>query len=174
MGFLARLFGRRETPPAPSQQPAQIYLDLRMRALRFTPQEAGVGDVGSDQPLAILMETGHPQGVTVTLAGMADGTTSLYFSNGGGIIGGGQHEPVAAATEAWLEQAKQFLPSLSATTQFPLPATGMTRFYVVLADRIVASEEVAENDLGYQRHALSPLFHGGQNVITQVRLHSSR
>jgi hypothetical protein len=38
--------------------------------------------------LALLMETGYPEAVA-TLVAVADGTSSLYFSNGGGFIGVG-------------------------------------------------------------------------------------
>jgi hypothetical protein len=48
-----------------------------------------------------LMEM-RMSGVTVSLAAVADGTTSLYFSNGGGIIGGGEHESVRAANRKLL------------------------------------------------------------------------
>jgi len=50
---------------------------------------------------ATLMEM-RMSGVTVSLAAVCDGTTSLYFSNGGGIIGGGGHESVRAANRKLL------------------------------------------------------------------------
>lgn len=38
----------------------------------------------------------------VSLVAVAEGSTSLYFSNGGGIIGGGEHERVRAANRKLL------------------------------------------------------------------------
>ena len=35
---------------------------------------------------------------TATLVGLADGTTSLYLSTGGAVIGGGEHPQVAGYT----------------------------------------------------------------------------
>ena len=54
------------------------------------------------------METGHPGG---TLLGIADDTTSLYFSNGGEAIGAGAHATVADANRRWLDTRLPFLKS---------------------------------------------------------------
>ena len=48
-----------------------------------------------------VMETGYPNGVA-SLVCLRDGTTSLYTSTGGGIIGGGAHDPVVRANHALL------------------------------------------------------------------------
>ena len=173
MGILGALFGgkKSKTTSAEVKSPADVYLGLRSKALTVQPEMIGVPADGS--LLAILMETVQ-SGAVVTLVGMADGTTSLYFSNGGGIIGSGQHEPVAVATKAWLARAAaEFASSMTATTEFPLPAPGQARFYLVYADRVLTAEAV-ENHLGYNRHPLSLLFHEGHKVINQVRLHSPR
>jgi hypothetical protein len=114
------------------------------------------------------METGYPEAVA-TLVAVVDGTSSLYFSNGGGLIGAGTHAPVAEANRRWLEKGREFLPQLSAITDPPLPAEGLTQFVAVTPEGLrgaVAPEE----ELGQGRHGLSPLFYGGQDVITQIRL----
>ena len=58
------------------------------------------------------METGY-DAVTVTLFALSDGTTSLYFSNGGGVIGGQGYEAVRRANEAFLNQANHSLQHLT-------------------------------------------------------------
>src|ERR687898_1781909 len=91
-----------------SYEPADVYLGLRGQALALT-RELLDPETASDGPvLALLMETGYPEAVA-TLVGLADGTTSMYFSNGGGMIGAGQHEDVAAATHRWLELGQQVI-----------------------------------------------------------------
>ncbi len=119
--------------------------------------------------LALLMETGYPEGVA-TLVGVVDGSASLYFSNGGGVIGAGHHAEVARATRRWLESATDILERLAAWDDDPrLPGEGLTQFVAVTPDGLrgaVAPEE----ELGEERHELSPLFHAGHDVITQIRL----
>jgi hypothetical protein len=159
------LFGRkrgREQEP-----PAEVYLGLREQVLRLTSDQ--LGGVPADAPiLALMMETGYPEAVA-TLVGVADGTASLYFSNGGGFIGAGTHASVAEANQRWLETGIAFLPELSAVTDPPLPAEGMTQFVAVTPDGLRGSV-APEEELGEGRHLLSPFFYVGHDVITQIRL----
>jgi len=69
--------------------------------------------------------------------------------------------------------AGQRQPDMTATRTFPLPRVGRTVFYM-LTDSGVLTAEADENDLGEQRHALSPLFYAGQDVITQLLLVSDK
>ncbi|MBS1723316.1 MAG: hypothetical protein JSS66_10225 [Armatimonadetes bacterium] len=46
-------------------------------------------------------------GTTVTLLSLVDGTTSLYWGEGGGIIGAGEHETVRQAARAWIGAAEE-------------------------------------------------------------------
>ena len=113
------------------------------------------------------METGYPQ-ATATLLALGDGTTSLYLSSGGGVIGGHAHRSVREANAALLETANDYYQHLKPSESFPLPATGHTLFYV-LSDSGVLYGGGREDDLGHGRHLLSPLFHAGHRVITQLR-----
>jgi hypothetical protein len=115
-----RFFGRkRATDPAP---PPAVYQDLRRQVLRLTPDQ--LGEAFADAPiLALVMETGYPEAVA-TLVGVADGTTSLYFSNGGGFIGAGTDATVAEANKRWLETGLTFLPKVSSITDPQLPPAG--------------------------------------------------
>lgn len=153
---------------AEQQPPAPVYAGLRRQVLHLTPDQLGDGPFADAPILALLMETGYPEAVA-TLVAVVDGTSSLYFSNGGGLIGAGTHAPVAEANRRWLEKGQEFLPQLSAITDPPLPAEGLTQFVAVTPEGLrgaVAPEE----ELGQGRHGLSPLFYGGQDVITQIRL----
>lgn len=83
-------------------QPAQVSIGLRSQVFATRPEEVGI----APGPLlphvwGAVMEFQRP-GAAVTLVSLADGTTSLYFSNGGGIIGAGGHPPVAKATRDFL------------------------------------------------------------------------
>ena len=99
-------------------------------------------------------------------AALADGTTSLYVSTGSGIIGGGFHQAVADANRAFLTCLAEHLTELRPDTDdAALPGTSRVMTY---QDRLAA--EAAEDDLGHGRHSLSPVFHAGHQVITQLRI----
>lgn len=162
MGFLHRKRDR-ERPPA-----AEVYTGLRRQVLDLTPEQLDDEAFAEAPILALLMETGYPEAVA-TLVSVVDGATSLYFSNGGGVIGAGEHPAVADAGRAWLETGRGFLPQLSPITDPQPPGEGLTQFVAVTREGlrgVVAPEE----QLGEGGHSLSPLFYAGQDVITQIRL----
>jgi hypothetical protein len=159
MGLFRR---KRESEPV-----AEVYAGLRQQVLSLTPDQ--LGEELADEPiLALLMETGYPEAVA-TLVGVADGTTSLYFSNGGGFIGAGTHANVAEANRRWHELGRSVLPQLGVIADPPLPAEDMTQFVAVTAEGLRGAVAPQE-ELGEGRHELSPFFYAGQDVITQIRL----
>lgn len=148
-------------------EPADVYLGLRAQALGVGRENLAPGGGGSSL-IGLLMETGYPSAV-VTLVGLADGATSLYFSTGGGVIGGGEHADVATATIRWLEVGEQLLTRLDETEDAPLPAEGTTQF-VAITDKGHAAISASNAELGAGGNPLSPLFYAGQGVITALRL----
>lgn len=143
---------------------AEAYSGLRGQVLALKPEKLGLPSEG---PYAVLMETGYLNAVA-TLAVIADGTTSLCFSNGGGIIGAGEHVPVRTTSSAFLADVTAVAGRLRPTTDFPLPKRGHVRFYLLSAYGI-RTAEAPEQDLGHNRHELSSVFHSGHAVITAVR-----
>lgn len=113
------------------------------------------------------MDTAFEEGAS-TLVGVAGGDASLYFSTGGGVIGAGRHPAVQACCVEWLAEAPEYLGHAEATQSFPLPAPDYVRFYFVTRAGVF-SLEALEDDLGYGRHPLSPLFHQGHEVIAAIR-----
>ncbi|MGH7356315.1 MAG: hypothetical protein ACRELS_17295 [Candidatus Rokuibacteriota bacterium] len=85
------------------------------------------------------METGYPTAVA-TLVALADGTASLYFSNGGGVIGARQAEAPARAARQVVSTASGHLSLLAPAAQQPLPRRGHTRFYVLTAQGLLTAE----------------------------------
>lgn len=145
---------------------AEIYRGLRGQVLGLPAVEvAGLPE--ERQLLAAVMDMALPEAVA-TLVGIADGSTSLYFSTGGGVIGAGQREQVRAATERWLDAcipaADQFVPVVDP----PLPEPGTVQF--VLVTRVGVAHAVAREDALGPEHPLWPVYAAAQEVITQVRL----
>lgn len=142
------------------------YLQLRRMVLEAQPADLGL-EPSSNPVWAVLMETAYPQAV-VTLVAIADGTVSLYFSSGGGMIGLGAHEGPRAAARALLDAAPAFLDRAVPATDLALPEPGHTRFYLLQFGGCSVLEAL-EADLGEGRSPLAPLFFLGHDVISQAR-----
>lgn len=142
---------------------AEMYGQMRAMALATRPDELGVERADGAVPYGILMETGYPQAV-VTLVSFTSGDASLYFSNGGGIIGGIGHEHIRTAAQRFVQAAAAHLNAMRKAAAFPEPAVGATRFYVLTTEGVFTAE-APENELGSGGTAPAPLFFAGQDVI---------
>jgi hypothetical protein len=120
----------------------------------------------------LIMETGYPNAVA-SLVTFIDGTTSMYFSSGGGVIGAGKHAEVREAAKAFIAAANGYTKEFTPTADHPVPPAGRVRFYARTFAGLTYAE-AAENDLGEGRHPLSPLFHAGHFVIAHLRQLSER
>lgn len=148
---------------------ADVFNDLRVRALRLDPAEAGFKrSERLPRVFGVVMETGYPEGASTLLA-LADGTTSLYLSSGGGIIGGGDHAQVAAASLELVGAVEAVFDTLGTAWNEDLPAAGEVALRALAFEgpRVTLADE---DDLGYERHELSPIFFLAHDVITQLRV----
>ena len=141
---------------------------LRQKYLSL-PSSEFIQKYKNEPLIGILMDTTFEDGGSYTLVVMIDGTTSLYYSTGGGIIGIGEHENVKAVAKAYFEAGKNYLSAAKEIKNFPLPKPGNTIFYFITPTKVLRTDEIRENDLGEQKHKLSPLFYKAQDVITQAR-----
>ena len=69
-------------------------------------------------------------GSYATVVALTDGTTSMYTSTGGGVIGGGEHASVADATARLLAVVQAHL-SAFGDNDDELPPDGIVRFHVI-------------------------------------------
>lgn len=165
MSFFSKLFGTRKRSGEPTG--TSIYSDLREQALSVKPSDIGLKDFPESAPVALLMETGYPNGIA-TLVAVADGSTSLYFSNGGGVIGAGTHAAVREVVLRVLSFCSKFSDHLHPTLDFPSPAIGSVRFYLV-TQKGTYTASAEKQDLGHNRLPMSPLFHACHELISAIR-----
>jgi len=153
--------------------PASLYRGLRSQVLGLAPGEAGLFSTpGLPRVWGALLESGLSRG-TATLVSLADGTTSLYTSSGFGIIGGGAHPPVAAATRQFLLSVEarydEFEPDLGAS----IPGEGQIKLWA-LGYEGRRSRQSPAGEVGPGPHPLLRVIRAGNAVITQLRLIDER
>src|SRR2546421_13032816 len=102
---------------------AEEPLDLRGRILHADPTELGFWGSSGREVWGAIMDMAFPGGVA-SLVSLEDGTTSLYTSTGGGVIGGGAHQTVVEATHAFLDAVAVYAPQLPPPDSAGLPWPG--------------------------------------------------
>jgi hypothetical protein len=152
-------------PEPPARSPADTMRELRERLLRGSAAQFSIEPAGA--VWGVLMEMGHAD-AAVTPVALNDGTASLYFSWGGGVIGGGPHPSINASARRTVAMAACELSKLSPTAAFPLPAVGEVKFYVLTTGGVLTAA-AREETLGAGEHPLSALFYAGHDVITALR-----
>lgn len=170
LGMLAAVAG--EASPLERGQPAP-KADSAMRGLRDMALSVDAAELkmkpSKERPhvWGVLMELGLEQGVA-TMVAFADGTVSLYFSGGGGIIGAGAQKPVRQAAEGFLNAAETHLAHFKPTDATPPPDPGRVRFYVRTFKGTLLGE-AGHEELEGGGHALSPVYLAGGNLLSALR-----
>ncbi|MCA9393751.1 MAG: hypothetical protein KC900_06070 [Candidatus Omnitrophica bacterium] len=142
---------------------------MRNQALNLEPEDIGVHPSKDLKHVyGILMEIGHPDGV-VTLIVLADGTVSLYYENGGGLIGAGGEAEVHKAAEEFLKVVEGHHRHFQEAHVGKLPEDGQVLFYVLTYRRGILTGEASETKLGDKTHGLTEVFFAGHNVISELR-----
>ena len=174
ISFLSGVFADEQKDENMNQEknPQEVYRDLRNMALQISASQLKLNIQDPSTPYGILMETGYPEAV-VTLLAFSDGAVSLYFSNGGGMIGGGEYKNVRDAGAKFIQESAKHISRMPKVADYPAPAVGQTRFYVLTGNGIYSVEQ-KEEILGEGKDNLSALFYAGQEVITQFRLASEK
>lgn len=144
------------------------YWCLRQQVLELKPlAELLSGDKNSHPVYASVVDMDMGDTV-VSLACAADGTTSLYFSTGGGQIGLGQkYEAVRMATIAFLQSSEQVLDKLTTSKEYPLPTDKKHIVYLV-TERAVYKQEFEMDKVETYSRELKFLNFLYQNVLKEI------
>lgn len=151
----------------PADDALAMYEGLRALALATKPGDLDIQPGTEPLVYGVVMDM-DIDGNTATIVSFATGDTSLYYSTGGGTIGAGGQEPVAAASRAFVAEARNHVPAMTRTADFPRPTGGATSFYVLTSQGVFRAT-LAKPD---GTDPLMTLFMAGQDVITQLRLTS--
>jgi hypothetical protein len=139
---------------------------LREKLLHASAQQLGVTPVRG--VWGVLMERGYAKGVA-TFVALADGTASMYLSSGAGAVRGKAYAPARTAAMNLCAQAADVLAETIPAHEFPAPAKGRVRFYVLGAEgvRMVESDYPAHSDGG--RDSLDPLLAAGDGLVDGLK-----
>ena len=166
------VYRRNRAQKPPDLLPAQRknrYPRLRALALRAKRGQTSMPTPSSPtEPWGVVMDW-VVSAATATIVAFSDGSASVYFSSGGGLLGGQAYESIRHAARQAVAVAAEFQPHMQLTTDFPLPQPGIVVFYL-LTDSSVFTSSTFESALKTHSHALSKLGDAMQAIITAYRL----
>jgi hypothetical protein len=138
---------------------------LRDSVFALQPQDIGLKDADGPQVWGVVMESGFPR-LTVSLVALADGSVSIYMSDGG-IIGCGLEREVRLAAGRMIDSAQPFADVFPVTQATPPPANGITQFYLLtrtgLRRTAMPSAQLDEGE-----SELAKLYWAGHRLIETV------
>jgi len=147
------------------------YLGLRQLALDTKPEDIGVTLDNNEQIYAAVVDLPLTNGIA-TLVCFFDGTVSLYYQNGGGMLGIGQkYEEVKKAGMSFLFSAGQTLQFIKPSQNFNLPVNNLISVYLKAKENTYKAEINISNIQSQEKHIqfLNFLI---QNVLNYIRENS--
>jgi len=155
------MFGRRKKA-APAADGAMLRSFVITGELPARPLDA------PGRATVAVMEMGVGGGVA-TVCSFIDGTTSLYISTGGGVIGVGTDERANAASRAFVGAMEGALESLSPAAASDQLIDGDVKFLLRIGDDLFGVE-CKESKVLSVDHPMHPLWRLGQEVLTWIRI----
>ena len=148
--------------------PATVTALLRANVFTLSPADIGLNLASCAEVWGIMMELGYSE-VVASLAVLADGSASVYLSDGSGAVGCGLHPEVRDAATKMLLVAQRMMGNCQAVTDYPLPTESQVRFYLLTTHGIV-SAAVPRAELDDGAVDLAELYYAGHGVIGMIEL----
>ena len=156
------------TKAATPLDPVKMTAMLRDGVLAIGPEDIGLSPEDCPQVWGVLMELAETE-VVVSLVALADGSVSIYLSNGAGVIGCGLHPDVRVAASKLLNIAARATEFCRPTTQYPMPDAGHVRVYLLTSQGILVGD-ATRDALDEGEVGLAELYYAGHGVIGVVEL----
>jgi hypothetical protein len=149
--------------------PREMSAELRLLALKSTPSSLGLDPTSFARTAwGTVIDISRTQGGTMSIACLAGGSTSIYFSEGGGLIGAGSNAAVAAAAGELLNDASNRLLAAPSNQTAELPPAGSVAFIGLFSSGRHRATE-AESVLAGGKSPFSQTYRLAQQVFAAVQ-----
>jgi hypothetical protein len=158
-----------QTNEPPRKSPAEMMREMRLKQLTMVPSEFGEKPTAEFPRVCAVIMDWPIEAATVTVVARTTGDASIYTTGTFGVLGGIGHEAVRTAARDCLKVAQQYHDEATPTKEFPYPASGRVRFYLVCYDGV----RVIDADLAVLRRRgqkYSDLYEATQRVVTELRM----
>ncbi len=163
---MVKIFRKKQKQESSDRDRVNMYNPMRNMAFNIKPEDLGVTLDSDDQVYGSIIDMNTGNGIA-TMVCFIDGTASLYFSSGGGIIGSGQYENVRKAVGSYLISIHQVLPILRVTEDYNyIPQDNHHIFYLfTLNGKYTIDIDIKNIDTNEKKF----LFSLSQMVLKEIR-----
>lgn len=149
-------------------EPAAVTALLRNNVFNLKVEDIGLTLAKCPQVWGVMMELGYPE-VIVSLVVLADGSCSVYLSDGSGAVGCGLYSEVRQSAANMLHVAQRMIPYCTPAGSHPLPEDSRVRFYL-LSLQGVLTVEASRHELDEGATEMAELYYAGHAVIGMIEL----
>jgi hypothetical protein len=132
----------------------------RLRGLGVVPEPSMAHTV-----LGVIVELALDDGGTALVFGFDDGSASVYYSSGGGSIGGQARPHINRAARDLTRLAAGFVATFPLTEHHPLPGPGAARFSILTPAGVHVAEE-QQGELASSGHPVSALLAAAKAIMS--------
>lgn len=150
------------------KQEENRYQELRSLALQTKPEQLGLTLPPSKTIVYGIVMDWDIQNGTASIIAFQTGDARVYFSSGGGIIGGSTHENVRVTALGFIEKAQQMIGKTIKTELTPLPENNKVIFYLLTNNGTFTGQDKMENFTNHTSIWLR-LFLIGNEIINELR-----
>lgn len=172
IGFPVFLLSKKKNVPGQHNWLEQLKLDRNpyqsLRLLAITTPPYKYTRIQSEKVFGMVMDYPVKNG-TATLVSYITGETSLYVSNGSGVINGHRHTHIHDQAIRLVESSASQLPLMLATSRYPMPVAGSVRFYLLTTEG-VHTAEVLMSDVEQGASSFTGLFNEANELIRDLQL----
>jgi hypothetical protein len=158
----------------PTPVPDLTYVDLRNMAFNIKASDLSIEfEENSNKPYGVIMDW-NIGSATATLVSFSTGDASLYYSTGGGWLGGYGVEEVSSASIKFVNLASEYVEKLGGVSEYPLPPVNHVRFYFVTPQGVYGSGDIDGDLLIKDDIDFTALFDAAQDVISEIRIENQK
>ena len=160
---------RKKSKANPSSIANQNTFDgLREMALSASSDSFEAPSQTRNGIFGVVIDVPTAQG-SIALVTFSDGTSSIYTTTGGGIIGGGAHAVVKDASSKLLDQLALVSEEFNFENDGEAPPPEFVRFHVLALNGRSFADLQVEHFWKPSTSALNPVVAASQNLISAMR-----
>lgn len=152
---------------APLESAAVTAL-LRNNVFNLKVEDLGLSREKSPLVWGVMMELGY-QEVVVSLVVLADGSCSVYLTDGSGVVGCGLYSEVRQVAVNMLNVAQRVMTQCLPAFVHPLPTDSRVRFYLLTGQGVLTTE-TSRHEMDEGAAEIAELYYAGHGVIGMIEL----